>query len=96
MSDFSANEIQVAVVMENYSNHYNGEDIDEYSETIQIYLPDEKQYPAKVSFKQLLEKSKSNLEKRNHQLEALEAEARTISEAEALIDQQKEGQDIGE
>lgn len=41
-------------------------------------------------------KEKTPLEQKEAELTALEAEAKTISEAEALIDQQKEGQDIGE
>jgi len=36
------------------------------------------------------------LEGKEEELSALEKEQKTISEAEALIDQQKEGQDIGE
>ena len=40
--------------------------------------------------------SKSPLQQKEQELSSLEAEAITISEAEALIDQQKEGQDIGE
>ena len=36
------------------------------------------------------------LQQKEEELSSLEAEAKTISEAEALIDQQKEGQDIGE
>ena len=43
-----------------------------------------------------LECQKSELGKREEELSSLEAEAKTISEAEALIDQQKEGQDIGD
>ena len=43
----------------------------------------------------LKEISKSPLQQREEELSSLEAEAKTISEAEALIDQQKEAQDIG-
>lgn len=46
---------------------------------------------------QLDRKSKTSpLQQREEKLSSLEAEEKTISEAEALIDQQKEGQDIGE
>lgn len=97
MSDFSINQIQVAVVMESNTDHFNGNNIDEHSESVQIYIPEEREYPENVSFKQMvLENGKSDLETRNEQLTALEEEARTISEAEALIEQQKTGQDIGE
>lgn len=41
-------------------------------------------------------KERTPLEQKEAELTELEAEAKTISEAEALIDQQKEGQDIGE
>lgn len=41
-------------------------------------------------------KSKTPLQQKEEELSALEKEEKTISEAEALIDQQKEGQDIGE
>lgn len=41
-------------------------------------------------------KKRQELKSREGELSSLEAEAQTISEAEALIDQQKEGQDIGE
>ena len=58
MSDFSLNETQVAVVLSDYSDDFNGEDIDEHSETIQIYLPNEKQYPTKSSFKQMVLKER--------------------------------------
>lgn len=40
--------------------------------------------------------AKTPLQQKEEELSSLEAEAKTISEAEALIDQQKEGQDIGE
>lgn len=40
--------------------------------------------------------TKTPLQKKEEELSTLEAEAKTISEAEALIDQQKEGQNIGE
>jgi len=43
-----------------------------------------------------LESRKSELGKREEELSSLEAEAKKIYEAEALIDQQKEGQDMGE
>ena len=96
MSDFSINQVQVAVVMESTIDDFNGNDIDEYSESVQIYLPEEKEYPGNVSFKQMiLENSKSDLETRNEQLTALEKEERKISEVEALIEQQKDEQDIG-
>lgn len=93
VSDFSINQIQVTVVIkEDYT--YTNED---YSEAIHIYIPEEREYPENVSFKQItLENGKSDLEVRNEQLTALEEEARTISKAEALIEQQKTGQDIGE
>ena len=42
------------------------------------------------------EKRKSYLQQREAELSSLEAEEKTISEAEVLIDQQKEGQNIGE
>ncbi len=38
----------------------------------------------------------TTLQEREEELSTLEAEEKTISEAEALIDQQKEGQDVGE
>lgn len=41
-------------------------------------------------------KRRQALKSREGELSSLEAEAQTISETEALIDQQKEGQDIGE
>lgn len=41
-------------------------------------------------------KSKTPLKQREEKLSSLEAEEKTISEAEALIDQQKEGQNKGE
>ena len=95
MSDFSLNDAQVAVVSSDYSDHYNDASIAEHSETIQIYLPNEKQYPTQMKFRELLEKDKSALAKREEQLQALEKEEHTISEAEALINKQiqKDGQD---
>lgn len=47
-------------------------------------------------FDALRHKEKTPLQQKEEELSSLEAEAKTISEAEALIDQQKEGQDIGE
>lgn len=41
-------------------------------------------------------RNKSTLQQKEDKLSSLEAEEKTISEAEALIEQQKEGQDIGE
>ena len=41
-------------------------------------------------------KSKTPLQQKEEELSALEAEEKTISEAEALIEEQKEGQDKGE
>lgn len=53
-----------------------------------------------MSKEELLERARakelSPLAQKEEELSSLEAEAKTISEAEALIDQQKEGQDIGE
>lgn len=53
-----------------------------------------------MSKDELLERAKeqslSPLAQKEQELSSLEAEAKTISEAEALIDQQKEGQNIGE
>lgn len=40
--------------------------------------------------------NKSTLQKKEEELSSLETEEKTISEAEALMEQQKEGQDIGE
>ncbi len=42
------------------------------------------------------QEDKTPLEQREEELSSLEIEAKRISEAEALIDQQKEGQNIGE
>ena len=47
-------------------------------------------------YKEYWNRKRQNLKSREEELSSLEAEAKTISEAEALIDQQKEGQDIGE
>ena len=96
MSDFSINQVQVAVVMKSTIDDFNGNNIDEHNESVQIYLPEEKEYPKNVSFKQMIaENSKSDLETRNEKLTALEDEERKISEVEALIKQQKDRQDIG-
>ena len=43
MSDFSINQVQVAVVMESTIDDFNGNNIDEYNESVQIYLPEEKE-----------------------------------------------------
>ena len=64
MSDFSINQVQVAVVMESTIDDFNGNNIDEYNESVQIYLPEEKEYPKNVSFKQMIaENSKYDFEK---------------------------------
>ncbi len=47
-------------------------------------------------FQQQKSESTSDLQQRESELSSLEAEARAIDEAEALIDQQKNGQNIGE
>lgn len=39
---------------------------------------------------------KTKLERKNTELSYLESEEKKISEAEAMIEQQKEGQDVGE
>ena len=39
---------------------------------------------------------KTKLERKNMELSYLESEEKKISEAEAMIEQQKEGQDVGE
>lgn len=57
------------------------------------------QYKNDIEFKEAAARSqakKTKLQQKETELSSLEAEAKTISEAEALIDQQKEGQNIGE
>ena len=66
MSDFSINQVQVAVVMKSTIDDFNGNNIDEYNESVQIYLPEEKEYPENVSFKQMvLEERKTKFYKAN-------------------------------
>ena len=96
MSDFSIGQIQVAVVIAENTGRYADE---EHSEAIHIYIPDEKEYPENVSFRQMmLENGKSELERREEQLTALEGVERQINKAEALINEQNKnkGQGIGE
>lgn len=93
-SDFSIDQIQVAFVIRDYADHFNGNNINRYNESVQIYIPEEREYPENVSFKQMKGNAKSDLEKRNEQLTELEEEAERISKEEAL--QQKSGQYIGE
>lgn len=68
-------------------------------ETLAFYIEVAKQCQVKnreISKEESETIEKTPLEQKEAELTALEAEAKTISEAEALIDQQKEGQDIGE
>ena len=50
----------------------------------------------KEKIEKLIHVESTPLQKKEAEVSSLEAEAKTISKAEALIDQQKEGQDIGE
>ena len=75
-------------------NEYIQKAIAEYYVTPQFYevLENPKVFEA-LKLKKI---EKTPLQQKEEELFSLEAEAKTISEAEALIDQQKEGQDIGE
>lgn len=75
-------------------NEYIQKAIAEYYITPQFYevLENPKVFEA-LKLKKI---AKTPLQQKEEELSSLEAEAKTISEAEALIDQQKEGQNIGE
>ena len=54
------NQIQVAKVTSDYMDNFNGNDIEEHKETIQIYMPNEKEYYENVSFKKMVLEKENN------------------------------------
>ena len=79
MSDFSMNQIQVAKVNSDYMDNFNGNDIEEHKETIQIYMPNEKEYYENVSFKKMV------LEKENNEKNPIVEEIRKLASKKVEI-----------
>ena len=80
----------------NIENAILRDDVRELSET----APRRRYLELDLEIRKIKEKiselrNKSTLQQKEDKLSSLEAEEKTISEAEALIEQQKEGQDIG-
>ncbi len=54
MSDFSLNQVQVALIDEDYSDTFNEIGVEEHAKIIAVYLPEEKAYPDNLRFKEMV------------------------------------------